>query len=61
MHVTQECVFSLLHYTGIDVMGASREGTVRSAGSASCAAAAGSIYHNLPFNWRGAGSERRKG
>lgn len=52
--VTHKSVFSLLHYRGIDVVGAGCERTVRSTGLASCAVAAGSIHHNLTFNRRGA-------
>lgn len=36
------------------------EGTLRSPGLASCAVAAGSIHHNLTFNWRGARSETER-
>lgn len=36
------------------------EGTLRSPGLVSCAVAAGSIHHNLTFNSRGAGSERKE-
>lgn len=36
------------------------EETLRSPGLASCAVAAGSIHHNLTFNWRGARSERKR-
>lgn len=36
------------------------EGTLRSPGLASCAVAAGSIHHNLTFNWRGARQERER-
>lgn len=36
------------------------EGALRSPGLVSCAVAAGSIHHNLTFNWRGAGSKRKE-
>lgn len=57
--------FSPLHERGVDAtggasFGASRGGTLRSPRLASCAVAAGSIHHNLTFNWRGLGQREKE-